>query len=289
MPRIAYVNGQYVPHRDAVVHVEDRGYQFADGVYEVCAVLDKRLLDMDGHLARLERSLGALSIDAPFARPALLQILRQMIARNRIRDGLIYMQVTRGVAPRDHKFPPATMCPSMVITAKAFNWSALEARAEKGIKVQSTPDERWARCDIKSVALLPNVLARQKAVEAGADEAWLVGADGLVTEGAASTAWIVTQDGTLVTRPLSADILPGITRATLIEVAAEKGLKVEERAFTIAEAQQAREAFVTAATAFVQPVVVIDGVPMGNGAAGSFTLDLRAAYIDRARALAKPL
>ncbi len=289
MPRIAYVNGQYVPHANAVVHVEDRGYQFSDGVYEVCAVLDKRLLDMEGHLARLERSLGALSIPEPFARPALLQILRQMIARNRIRDGLIYMQVTRGVASRDHKFPPQDLCPSVVVTAKAFNWGALERKAQKGIKVQSQPDERWARCDIKSVALLPNVLARQKAVEAGADEAWLVGADGLVTEGAASTAWIVTHEDVLVTRALSADILPGITRATLMEVAAEKGLKVEERAFTIEEAQQAREAFVTAATAFVQPVVEIDGVPLGNGASGSFTLDLRASYIERARKMAQPL
>ncbi|MGB1087329.1 MAG: aminotransferase class IV, partial [Alphaproteobacteria bacterium] len=171
MPRIAYVNGRYVPHQHAQVHIEDRGYQFADGIYEVCSVLDGKLLDLEGHLARLSRSLAALKIAEPFHRPALLQIIRQVINRNRVRDGVVYMQITRGVAPRDHKFPTQTMCPSMVVTAKAFNWRVLEARAEKGIKAQSAPDERWARCDIKSVALLPNVLARQAAIEAGADEA----------------------------------------------------------------------------------------------------------------------
>lgn len=287
MPRIAYVNGQYVPHAHASVHVEDRGYQFADGVYEVCAVLGGRLLDLEGHMARLERSLRELSIAEPMSRGALLVIMRQMLARNKVRDGLIYIQVTRGVAARDHRFPMDDVAPALVVTAKSFNWAAMEARAEKGINVHSEPDNRWDRCDIKTVSLIANVLAKQKAAEQGAGEAWLVDDEGYVTEGAASTAWIVTGDGTLVTRPLSNNILPGITRATLFEVAAAKGVKIEERAFTIEEAKQAREAFITAATAFVQPVVMIDDQPLGNGVPGAFTLDLRAAYIENARAVAK--
>ncbi len=279
MPRIAYVNGRYLPHNDAAVHIEDRGYQFADGIYEVCAVFDGVLLDRAGHDARLTRSLAALDIDLPVGGRALSHIMMEVARRNYLSNGVIYVQVTRGVAARNHVFPQKPVRPSLIVTARPLNFQLANERAEKGMTVISHRDERWARCDVKSIALLPNVLARQAAVAKGAGEAWLVDEDGFVTEGAASTAWIVDQDGTLITRPLSQDILPGITRETLFKVAAKEGIKVEERAFTIAEAQSAREAFVSAATAFVQPVTAIDDVQIGNGAPGSIALGLRAAYI----------
>lgn len=280
MPRIAYVNGRYVPHSAAGVHIEDRGYQFADGVYEVCEVARGFIVDMTRHLDRLDRSLRELSIAWPVHRSALRVIMGEVVRRNHVRDGLVYLQVTRGVAPRDHFFPSGTTKPALVVTAKKTDPSAAARRAEAGIKVITVPENRWERVDIKSVGLLPNVLARQQAKEAGAQEAWFVDADGTVKEGAATNAWIVTMDGKLVTRPAEFGILRGITRTTVIDVAARLGLTVEERAFTVDEAKQAKECFITAATTVVMPVVAIDGDTVANGHPGSVTLSLRGAFFD---------
>jgi D-alanine transaminase len=287
MSRIAYVNGRYVPHAQAAVHVEDRGYQFADGVYEVCAVVDGLLIDEAAHLDRLDRSLAELRIDHPMPRTALRAVMREIVRRNRIRDGLIYMQVTRGVARRDHAFP-ANVRPALVVTAKAISPGKLDANAAKGVAVATMPDIRWGRCDIKSVGLLPNVLAKQAAREAGAFEAWLVDRDGYVTEGSSTNAWIVDQDGNLVTRDVSNEILRGITRQSLIEAAKEAGVRIVERRFTVEEAKRAREAFITSATAYVTPVVRIDDAVIGNGEPGSIALRLRRLYLDFARAGATP-
>jgi D-alanine transaminase len=256
--RIAYVNGRYQHHRDAMVHVEDRGYQFADGVYEVCEVARGYIIDMTRHLDRLARSLSELQMAWPVDRKALVAIIREVVRRNRVHDGLVYIQVSRGVARRDHVFPAAPTQPSLVVTARSSNPLAARARAEEGIAVITVPENRWERVDIKTVGLLPNVLARQKAKEHGAAEAWFVDADGTVKEGAATNAWIVTRDGILVTRPADFGILRGVTRTTVLEIAAEQGLKVEERGFSVEEAKEAREAFITAATTVVMPVVRID-------------------------------
>lgn len=280
MPRIAYVNGRYVAHADAAVHVEDRGYQFADGVYEVCEVARGHIMDMTGHLDRLNRSLTELSIDWPMSRRALELVMREVIRRNKVANGLVYLQVTRGVAPRDHVFPASDTPSAIVVTAKRSDPNAAAKRVENGIRVITVPENRWERVDIKTVGLLPNVLARQKAREAGAAEAWFVDADGTVKEGAATNAWIVTGDGTLVTRPADFGILRGITRATVMNVAQKLGLKVEERGFTVDEARAAREAFITAATTVVMPVVAIDGASVANGHPGSVTLSLREAFFD---------
>ncbi|WP_265518859.1 D-amino-acid transaminase [Nitratireductor luteus] len=280
MPRIAYVNGRYVRHADAAVHVEDRGYQFADGVYEVCEVARGFIMDMTRHLDRLGRSLGELEIGWPMSRKALELVMREVVRRNGVRDGLVYLQVTRGVAPRDHFFPTGDVAPAIVVTAKRSSRAAAEKRAETGIKVISVPENRWERVDIKTVGLLPNVLARQKARRSGAAEAWFIDHDGSVKEGAATNAWIVTQDGTLVTRPADFGILRGVTRATVMDIAAKMDLAVEERAFTVQEAQEAREAFITAATTVVMPVVEIDGRTVANGHPGSLTLSLRNAFFD---------
>jgi len=279
MPRIAYVNGRYVPHRDAAIHIEDRGYQFADGVYEVCEVARGYVVDMKRHLDRLGRSLGELRIDWPMNRKALEIVLREVIARNRVANGLVYVQVTRGVAGRDFLFPSDTR-PALVITAKKVDPTLAEKRAENGIKVITVPENRWDRVDIKSVGLLPNVLAKQKAKEAGAQEAWFVDADGNVKEGGSSNAWIVTADGVMVTRPAEHGILRGITRTTLFDVAKKLGLTIEERGFSIAEAKSAREAFISSATTIAMPVVAIDGAPVANGHPGSVVLSLRAAFFD---------
>jgi D-alanine transaminase len=278
MPRIAYVNGRYVPHARAQVHIEDRGYQFADGVYEVCEVRDACLIDETRHLDRLERSLSALSIRTPTTRAVLQVILREVVRRNRVRDGIVYLQVTRGVASRDHAFPPPGTLPALVVTAKSIPRAKGDRLAEEGVGVITLPDNRWERVDIKSTGLLPNALAKQKAREAGAREAWFVDRDGYVTEGASTTAWIVTKDGTLVTRPNGTDILPGVTRMTLAEVARRAGYKVEERKFTVAEAKGAREAFMTAASTIVMPIVSIDGVPVANGHPGEIAGTLRATF-----------
>ena len=279
MPRTAYVNGRYLPHADAAVHIEDRGYQFADGVYEVCEVARGFIVDMTRHLDRLDRSLRELRIDWPMARKALVVVMREIIRRNRVVNGMVYLQVTRGVAPRDHAFP--TGVPSaIVVTAKRADPAMAKTRSETGVKVITVPENRWERVDIKSVGLLPNVMAKQKAREAGAQEAWFIDPDGTVKEGASTNAWIVTKDGSLVTRPADHGILRGITRTTVIDVAAKLGLKVEERAFTVEEAKAAREAFITAATTLVMPVVAIDGAPVANGHPGSFALSLRGAFFD---------
>ena len=284
MSRVAYVNGRYAPKADAAVHIEDRGYQLSDGVYEVWAVFGGKLADAEGHFARLHRSLGELRIAEPMGRPALEVVIHEVLRRNRVRDGLVYLQVTRGKAPRDHAFPDPDTPPSLVITAKSIDRASAEAKAAKGIKVVTTPENRWGRCDIKTIGLLPNVLARQAAKEAGAGEAWFVDEDGLVTEGAASNAWIIDEAGTLRTRDLKANILRGITRSTLMEVIGSSNLKVDERAFTPAEAARAREAFITGAGALVLPVTHIDGVPIGGGKPGAVTLRLRSDYIARAKA-----
>jgi D-alanine transaminase len=277
MPRIAYVNGRYVAHADASVHIEDRGYQFADGVYEVCEVARGFIVDMPRHLGRLNRSLAELSIEWPVTRGVLPLILREVVRRNHVVNGLVYVQVTRGVASRDFVFP-ANAKPSLVVTARKADPGAAVKRAETGIKVITVPENRWDRVDIKTVGLLPNVLAKQKAKEAGAQEAWFVDSDGMVTEGGSSNAWIVTTDGVLVTRPAEHGILRGITRTTLFDVAAKLGLKIEERGFSVAEAKAAREAFISSATTIAMPIVAIDGAPVANGHPGSVTLSLREAF-----------
>jgi D-alanine transaminase len=278
LSRFAYVNGRYVPHRAAQVHVEDRGYQFADGVYEVCEVRGGRLVDERRHMDRLERSLKELRIAMPMARGALSHVFRETVARNRVRDGIMYLQVTRGVARRDHAFPAPGTPPSIVVTAKNHDLGKLEAGASDGIAIVSVPENRWPRVDIKSVSLLPNVLAKQTAREQGAKEAWFVDAEGFVTEGSSSNAWIVTRDGAVVTRPAEFGILRGITRTVVLAVIADHGLKLEERPFTMEEAYAAREAFVTSATQFVTPVVRLDGKPVGNGAPGLIASALRRDY-----------
>lgn len=283
MSRVAYVNGRYLSHGSAAVHVEDRGFQFADGVYEVWAVLGGKLADVEGHLARLERSLGELRMRAPMGRAGLLGVVRETVRRNRVRDGLCYLQVTRGRARRDHVFPSADTAPTLVVTAKSWDLAAVEAKARAGGAVITTPETRWARCDIKTIGLLPNVLAKQSAKEAGATEAWFVDADGRVTEGGSTNAWIVDRDGRLRTRDTGANILRGITRHTLIEVARSAQFAVDERPFTVEEALGAREAFITAASAFVLPIVRIDGTPIGDGRPGPVALRLRDLYLDHAR------
>ena len=258
MSRWAYVNGRYVPHREASVHVEDRGYQFADGVYEVVLVHAGAMIDEIPHLDRLDRSLDELRIDPPMGRMALRAVLREVVRRNRIRTGLVYLQITRGVARRDHAFPTGVK-PALVVTAKRLT---------------------LPRCDIKSVSLLPNVLGKQHARENGAYEAWQIDQDGNVTEGTSSNSWIVTHDDRLLTRPATHEILNGITRQTILKLAAARGLTFEERAFSLDEALAAREAFISSATSFVTPVTQIDDTTLGNGRAGSFTMDLRSAYFD---------
>lgn len=276
MSRIAYVNGRYLPHARASVHVEDRGYQFGDGVYEVVLIHRGRLVDEDGHLDRLDRSLGEIRIAPPMARAPMRAVMREVIRRNRIADGLIYMQVTRGVARRDHPFPKAAK-PALVITARAI--APLDpAAARTGVEAITIPDIRWKRCDIKTIGLLPNVLGKQQAREAGAYEAWLVAEDGTVTEGTSSNAWIVTATGELVTRALSNAILGGITRRAILDLARAAGVRFAERPFTVAEAKAAREAFVSSATSLVKPVVRLDGQSIGNGHVGEVTDRLIALY-----------
>jgi D-alanine transaminase len=284
--RIAYVNGRFVPHGEAMVHIEDRGYQLADAVYEVWAVFGGKLGDPEGHFARLERSLGELRIPMPMSRAALTLVLREAIRRNRVSEGLIYLQVSRGVAPRVHAFPTEPVSPAVVMTVSRVDRAADEARAAKGVAVVTTPENRWGRCDIKTVGLLPNALAKQQAREAGAIEAWYVDDLGLVTEGASSNAWILDQDGILRTRDTNANILRGVTRLSLIDVARDAGLKVEERPFTPQEAVEATEAFITGAGTLVLPVIKVDGKPVGDGKVGPVAMRLRRLYIERAKASA---
>jgi D-alanine transaminase len=277
MSRIAYVNGRYVPHRSASVHIEDRGYQFADGVYEVVAVANGRLIDGGPHLERLERSLRELRMTLPMGRRALELVMREVVRRNGVDNGIIYLQMTRGVAPRDHAFP-ARAETQVVMTARRTRPQSARI-AEDGVKAITMPDIRWQRCDIKSVSLLPNILAKQQAKEAGAYEAWLVDRNGMVTEGSSTNAWIVTRDGQLVTRSIENAILAGITRMAVLEMARAEGLSLVERPFSVGEAKAAREAFVTSTSSYVTPVTQIDDHVIANGKPGSISLKLRDRYI----------
>ena len=283
MTMIAYVNGTYTPIGDAEISIEDRGYQFADGIYEVCLYIDGQYWDLDGHLARMERSLRELRMAMPMSQRALKTVMGEVVRRNGLNNALVYIQVTRGVAPRNHAFPPASTPVALVMTARRFNLDGSDVIAEKGISVITQPDIRWGRVDIKTVALLPNILAKQAAREAKASEAWLV-RDGLVTEGSSSNAWIVDKDGALITHPKGFEILGGITRETALACAAELQIKVHERPFSVDEAKSAAEAFITSATNLVTPVIAIDGTPVGAGAPGPVALRLREAYKMRARA-----
>ena len=279
MSRIVYVNGEYLPEEEARISIFDRGFIFGDGIYEVSAVLGGKLVDCDAHLARLERSCGEIRLALPWSRAELIAIHEELIKRNDIDEGGIYLQVSRGAADRDFAFPK-DVAPTLVMFSQARNLSEAPA-AKTGIKVVSCPDLRWARRDIKSVNLLGPVLAKQFAAESGAQEAWLV-EDGVVTEGASSTAWIV-KGKTLISRPLSNKVLPGITRKAVLAFLAETGFKFEERTFTLDEALDAEEAFITSANSFVMPVVSIDGHTIHNGAPGPTAIRLREIYIDFAR------
>jgi len=278
MSRIAYVNGRYLPFAKAKVHVEDRGYQFSDGVYEVCEVRGGQLIDGRRHLERLKRSLGELNIRMPMSARALGVVMREVVARNRIGYGIVYLQITRGVARRDHAFPANEVRPSLVVTARTLNKARNEALAERGIAVVTVPDNRWGRVDIKTIGLLPNVLARQTALERGARDAWFVDAHGIVTEASSANVWLVTSDGTLITRHADNAILRGITRTVLFDAIRAEGLTVEERAFTLQDAYRAREAFITSASQIVLPVVRVDDRVIGDGKPGPVTIALRRAY-----------
>ncbi len=285
MSRIAYVNGRYVPQSEASVNVEDRGYQFADGVYEVLYLTGSRFLDEDLHMRRLERSLGEIGIAPPMGRLAMLQVIREVVRRNRLREGLVYMQVTRGVARRDHAFPSRPIPPAMVVTCRRTPPfpSSPEAWAATAI---TTPDQRWARCDIKSTGLLANVLAKQAARKAGAYEAILIDRSGIVTEGSSTNVWVVDSAGVLRTRSLSHAILPGCTRASLLAQMGEAAIESEERAVTEAELRSAREVFVTSATSFVKPITRLDGVPVGDGTVGPVTRRLFDLFAQHAKGMA---
>ncbi len=279
MSRIVYVNGSYKSYAAAHVHAEDRGFQFADSVYEVIEVLGGRLIDPTRHLVRLDRSLGELEISRPMSRAALVHVIDTTIKRNRVRDGLVYLQVSRGAGPRDFAFPAlGTVAPTLVVIARSQPQTKIAAQAQTGIAVKTMPDTRWGRCDIKTVMLLPACLAKNAARREGAREVWFTDAAGTITEGASSNAWIVTAAGTLVTRHLDNRILGGVTRATLLDCAVLQQLKVEERAFSPQEAFAAREAFITSASNTVMPVIAIDGKSVGNGRPGPITLKLRSQF-----------
>ena len=279
--RIVYLNGDFLPFAEARVPIMDRGFLFADGIYEVSAVLDGRLVDNEAHLARLDRSLGEIDIANPHSLAEWIGLQTDLIARNGLTEGLVYMQVTRGVYERDFAYPPAGTRPTVMMFTQAKTIAA-NPLAETGAKIITVPDLRWKRRDIKSVALLAQVLAKQQAAAAGVAEAWMV-EDDAVTEGSSSTAFIVTTDGALVTRPLSTALLPGITRKAVLRLAEEAGLALEERLFSVSEALEAAEAFYTSASAFVMPVVSIDGHAVGEGRPGAHTRRLRELYIGMAR------
>lgn len=282
MSRVAYVNGVYSPHGEAMVHIEDRGFQFADGVYEVWSVMGGRLADFDGHMTRLHRSLNELDIEIPMSAAALGVVLKETVRRNRVRDGLVYLQVTRGTAPRDHAFP-VDVAPSVVVTARRLDPTKGRRAAQNGSAAVTRPDIRWGRCDIKTVGLLPNVLAKQAARESGAYECLLVDEMGLITEGSSTNAWIVDEHGRLRTRDTQANILRGVTRAAVLKLIEAEGLQLEERAFSVDEAKRARELFVTAASAFVMPLVSLDGARIGDGRPGPVATRLRDLYLEQAR------
>ena len=278
MTRVVYVNGRYLPYAQAGVHVEDRGFQFADAIYEVCEINSGRLIDETRHMDRLERSLAELRITMPMSRAALGLVMREVVRRNRVTTGLLYLQVTRGQAPRDFPFPAGDVSPTLVCLARRVDDAKRQARAEKGISVVTAPDIRWGRCDIKTVMLLPAVLAKEGAAEAGAQEAWLVDRDGFVTEGASSNAWILDASGTLRTRPTGNAILPGVTRRTLLDVLSREKIPLEERAFRVEDALHSREAFITSASGTIMPVVSINSTPIGDGRPGPLSRKLRSIF-----------
>ena len=281
MDQIAYVNGSFVPLAEAKVSVLDRGFLFADGIYEVSAVLDGKLVDNASHLARLERSVGEIALALPETLDRIREIQKELIARNQVENGLVYLQVTRGAdAGRDFAFPKGVKPTLILFTSVKDIVNAPSAKS--GIAVITVPDIRWARRDIKSVALLAQVLAKQAAAEAGAGEAWMI-EDGKVTEGGSSSAFILTKDDVLVTRQNSSAILPGCTRKAVVALAEERQLRVEERPFTVEEALLAKEAFITSASSFVQAVVTIDGKTVADGKPGPMANRLREIYIDFAR------
>ncbi len=282
MSRIAYVAGQYLSHRQAAVHIEDRGFQFADGVYEVIAVNGGRLVDEAPHLTRLYRSLAELRIAPPIGDAALKIVIREIVRRNGVNTGIVYLQITRGAAPREHAFPKAAK-PTLVVTARRSR-PPDPRLGRDGIAVITIPDIRWQRCDIKSVALVANVLGKQAARERGAYEAWLVDRIGQVTEGTSTNAWIVTADDTVVTRAADTAILNGVTRLAILDIIRREGYRLVERPFTVAEAKAAREAFLTSTTADLLPVVRIDDSPVGEGRPGPLGEKLRAAYFAHASA-----
>ncbi len=286
--RFAYVNGRYVPHAQAGVHIEDRGLQLGDSIYEVFAVRQGRLRDEEPHLDRLERSMRELSIAMPMGREALKLVMRELIRRNRIRDGLLYMQVSRGAVKRDHPIPDAPPRPTLILTARPFDFEGKERQQADGVAVVTQPDLRWGRCDIKTTQLLANSLAKTQARRAGAYEAWLVDRDGFVTEGASTNAWIVDKDGRVVTRALSNAILPGVTRRVIMEAAAEAQLQIVERAFTPQEAKEAREAFLSSAANAATPITVIDGVPVGDGKPGPLSRRIAELYLTLSEHRAAP-
>jgi D-alanine transaminase len=285
LDQIAYVNGSFVPMADAKVSVLARGFLFADGIYEVAAVLDGKLIDNASHLARLQRSVGEIALALPETLERIQEIQRELIARNNLVNGMVYLEVTRGVdTGRDFAFPKVVKPTLVMFTSVKDIVNAPSAK--KGIGVITVPDIRWTRRDIKSVALLAQVLAKQAAAEAGAGEAWMI-EDGKITEGGSSSAFILTQDDVLVTRNNSSAILPGCTRKAVVALAEERQLRVEERPFTVEEALAAKEAFTTSATLFVQAVISIDGKPVADGKPGPMTLRLREIYVDFARATAE--
>ena len=282
MDQVAYVNGSFVPLSEAKVSILDRGFLFADGIYEVSAVLDGKLVDNTSHLARLERSVGEISLKLPETIERITEIQKELIARNQLANGLVYLEVTRGADKgRDFAFPK-NVAPSLVMFTAVKDIVGAQA-AKTGISVITVPDIRWARRDVKSIALLAQVLAKQAAAEAGAGEAWMI-EDGKVTEGGSSSAFILTQDDVLVTRQNGSEILPGCTRKAVVKLAEERQLRVEERAFSVDEALRAKEAFITSATVFVQAVVSIDGKKVADGKPGPMTSRLREIYVDFARA-----
>jgi D-alanine transaminase len=278
MTRVVYIDGRYLPYAQARVHAEDRGFQFGDAVYEVCEVRRGQLVDETRHMRRLGRSLGELGIPQPMSARAWGRVLRETVRRNRVRDGLVYLQVSRGARPRDFLFPPSSIAPTVVCLARHSDPVRSAAAAELGIGVKTMPDIRWGRCDIKTVMLLPASLAKEAARKEGAKEAWFVDAKGYVTEGGSSNAWIVDRDGRLITRQVDDTILRGVTRTTLIDLLKREKIELLERPFTVEEAKAAREAFITSATNIVMPVVKIDGKPVGNGAPGLLSLRLRAEF-----------
>ena len=278
MSRVIYVNGRYKPYSEAAIHAEDRGFQFGDSVYEVVEVLGGKLIDEARHLDRLQRSLHEIQMAMPMSQAALILVIRETLRRNTVRDGIVYLQVSRGAGPRDFAFPDVAVPPTLVVIARAQSQSKLASLAEVGISVVTLPDIRWGRSDIKTVMLLPACLAKASAKSSGAREAWFIDAEGFITEGASSNAWIVTTGGTLVTRHLDNRILGGVTRAGVKDVAQREGIAVKERPFTLSEALDAREAFITSATNTVMPVVKIDGHVIGGGRPGPETQRLRSAF-----------